>query len=145
MKRLTLLLLFFCHVSMAAPMLHPIDGPALSMEGLKGKWVMINYWATWCAPCLEEIPSLNRLYSEHKKDLAVFAVNYDMVPTDEQRSLSQHYHIAYPSLGENPAEALGLGDIRGVPITFVFNPQGTLAQTLRGKQSYKNLLNAIGK
>ena len=128
----------------AEAMLHPIFGEKIPFSTLRDKWVFINYWASWCEPCLEEIPELNRFYQRHKKDnVALFAVNYDMLPPDMQQQLVNDYHIHYPALQKDPARPLHLGDIRGVPVTFVFNPQGLLVQTLYGGQTATQLSRLI--
>ncbi len=120
--------------------LHEMNGHNISFAELQGKWVFINYWASWCRPCLEEIPELNRFYDENKtKNVAMFAVNYDALPVDAQKRLIKKFDIRYPSLKNDPAEDLQLGDIRGVPVTFVFNPNGQLINALYGGQSVRSL------
>lgn len=124
----------------STPTLQNIDGQDIPFESLKGKWVFINYWASWCAPCLHEIPEINRFYEENKSnDVAVFGVNFDGLPLDEQRPLIKQYQLRYPSLGIDPADALKLGDIRGVPVTFVFNPEGKLFAINYGEQTAESL------
>lgn len=115
--------------------LKEIGGREISFKQLKGKWVFINYWASWCQPCLDEISELNQFYANNKDKVALFAVNYDMLPLAEQLALIQRYKIRYPSLQKDPSQVLELGDIRGVPATFIFNPEGELTETLYGGQS----------
>ena len=131
--------------TMADVILERLDGQRVPFQELKGKWVFINYWASWCAPCLKEIPSLNRLSEKEKDRVVVFAVNFDAVSFPEQKKLSHKHRLRYPSLSQDPAKALQLEDIRGVPVTFVFNPQGQLSTTLYGGQSYQNLVRVINK
>ncbi len=122
--------------------LKDVSGQTISFSSLKGKWVLINYWASWCQPCLDEIAELNRFYKNKKDKVALFAVNYDRSPLSVQIALIKKYKIHYPSLRNNPARALKLGNIRGVPVTFVFNPEGKLSRTLYGGQTLKSLSNA---
>lgn len=120
--------------------LQPIHGQPISFSSLKGRWVFINYWASWCEPCLNEIPELNRFFSHTKPEtMALFSVNYDMLPINAQKQLIQEHHILYPGLKTDPAESLHLGDIRGIPVTFVFNPEGRLVHTLYGEQTAEAL------
>ncbi|MFA5960803.1 MAG: TlpA disulfide reductase family protein [Tatlockia sp.] len=119
--------------------LKDLTGNAIPFDSLKGKWVFINYWASWCQPCLDEIAELNRFYQKRKDKVALFAVNYDALPLARQLALIEKYHIRYPSLQADPGKALQLGDIRGVPATFVFNPQGILTDTLYGGQTLQSL------
>lgn len=124
----------------AGTMLHDMTGQKISFFDLQGKWVLINYWASWCQPCIDEIPELNNFYEKNKENnVALFAVNYDALPLRMQQQLIKQFDIHYPSLKRDPANALQLGDIRGVPVTFVFNPQGQLSNTLYGGQTVESL------
>jgi thiol-disulfide isomerase/thioredoxin len=130
----------------AEAILYPLHSKPISFSSLKGKWIFINYWASWCDICVQEIPELNRFYKQHKKDnVALFAVNYDMLPEHLQQELMTHYQIDYPALIKDPAASLALGDIRGVPVTFVYNPEGQLSTTLYGGQTAKGLNQVIQK
>ncbi len=138
------ILLSTATVGHAEVLLKDLHGHDIAFSSLKGKWVLINYWASWCKTCVAEIPEFNRFYHKHEQDpVAVFAVNYDALPSPQQQSLIQKLKIQYPSLRSDPAFALGLGDIIGVPVTFVFNPQGELVNTLYGGQDLRALEEAI--
>lgn len=137
---LTLILLTLPSIGQADVLLKDTHGQSTTFSELKGKWVLINYWAGWCQTCIDEIPEFNRFYQRHKEDpVALFAVNFDALPLFEQKNLIKRYNINYPSLLKNPANELRLGDITGVPVTFIFNPQGKLVQTLYGGQTAKTL------
>lgn len=125
--------------------LQDTHGKNTSFSSLKGKWVLINYWAGWCTTCVEEIPEFNRFYEKHKDKIALFAVNYDALPVFEQNNLIKTLNISYPNLLKDPALELSLGDIAGVPVTFIFNPEGQLVKTLYGGQSVKTLDKEIAK
>ena len=118
------------------PLLHePIPWGALH-----GKWVFINYWASWCESCLSEIDTLNRFFAANKSKIAVFNVNYEQLSETDLATLVRRLHIHYPTLGEDPADALHLGDIAVLPLTFVFNPKGQLVQRLYGEQNQAQLM-----
>ncbi len=147
MKLILAILCFFTTFALnAETILHPTQGEAISFSELKGKWVLINYWASWCEPCLEEIHELNQFYDQHKKEeIVLFAVNYDMLSKKKQQQMATKYHLHYPALLEDPAASLHLGDIQGVPVTFIFNPQGELSETLYGGQTAEGLNNVLKK
>lgn len=119
------------------------SGKKIPFSSLQGKWVMINYWASWCQPCLDEINELNAFYYRHHQQVEIYAVNFDGVSLPQQHQLIKTYHITYPSLRDDPAEDLALGELVGVPATFVFNPQGQLVNTLYGGQTIDSLEAAI--
>ena len=73
------------------PLLRDINGHSFHFSDLRGKWVFINYWATWCGPCKKEIPQLNQFYESNKqKDVVVFGVNYDQVPSKEIKIMAAY-------------------------------------------------------
>ena len=115
----------------------------IHFSSLRGKWVFINYWASWCQPCLDEIPELNEFYFDNKSKVMMFGVNFDALPVEQQKALARQYQLKYPSLRQDPASSLKLGDIRGVPMTFVFNPQGQLFKVLTGSQTKQRLTRLI--
>ncbi len=130
---LVIICLFASTLLNAEAVLHPIQGNPIPLSQLQGKWILINYWASWCQHCVDEIPELNQFYDQHKNEnVALFAVNYDMLPAEMQQQLIDDYDIHYPGLIENPSSTLNLGEIRGVPVTFVINPQGLLTQRIYG-------------
>ena len=141
--RFTLFLLCLGMNTLAYPnvVLTEMNGKKIDFESLQGKWVMINYWASWCQPCLDEIHELNTFYRHNQKKVALFAVNYDALPVQQQQQLIQKYEITYPSLRNDPAKSLELGALVGVPATYVFNPNGQWVDTLYGGQT-SNSLNA---
>ena len=142
--RALLLACLLSSASHAGVELKDLYGNSTPFESLKGKWVFINYWAEWCQSCLDEIPELNRFYEKHRStNVAFFAVNYDGLPEFKQKKLARYFKIQYPNLSHDPARALNLGDITGVPVTFVFNPQGKLVKKLFGGQSAGDLERVI--
>ncbi len=134
------LLCFFMIQSAAADtILEDVNNTPISWSSLKGKWVFINVWASWCGPCVEEISELNRFYEANKhKNVMVFAVNYDSLPLFKQQRLIRKFSIHYPSLKLNTVARLHLGDLSVVPVTYVFNPQGELTTALYGGQTYQS-------
>lgn len=121
------------------------SGQKIAFSSLAGRWIFINYWASWCHTCLAEIKELNRFHDQYHDKIALFAVNFDMPAVDELHRLVNHIPINYPSLIQDPHTALKLSDIVGVPVTFVFNPQGKLTQTLYGLQTVSKLSKIIQK
>jgi thiol-disulfide isomerase/thioredoxin len=148
MRLLTRLVIFaflLCPlVAQADIFLQDIQGNDIALSSLKGKWVFINYWASWCQPCLDEIPVFNRFYDENKTGaVAMFAVNYDGWSRTRQERFIKKFDIQYPSLNHNTGKRLHLGDISVVPVTFVFDPNGEYSTTLYGGQTMDNLKEII--
>lgn len=127
----------------AGVVLQDTEGHSIPFSSLKGKWVFINYWASWCNTCVDEIPELNRFYEKYQDSVVVYAINFDNPSLYQQNRLVKKFQIRYPSLVNNPGEALGLNDIPGIPVTFIFNPEGKLSSTLYGGQSVRTLEDAM--
>ncbi len=114
-------------------LLKDMTGVNHQLSNYKGKWVLVNYWATWCPPCLEEVPDLVMLYDKRKKkDLMVIGVVFDYKNAKEVTDYVDDMLMSYPIvLGDDRVvEQLGAADV--MPTTFIFNPQGALFKVKRG-------------
>lgn len=99
----------------------------------KGKWVFVNYWATWCPPCLEEVPDLVALYDSRKKtDVVVIGVVFDFDSEKEVFEYVDDMLMSYPIvLGDDQVKSQ-IGSADALPTTFVYNPRGELVKIKRG-------------
>ena len=107
---------------------------------LTGKWIVINYWATWCAPCREEIPELNRLSREQPESLKVFGVNFEPVSADEMEENIREMGILFPVFPEDPYEQLGYERPLILPTTIVISPEGSIHAELVGPQTRDSII-----
>lgn len=120
------------------------QGEAVARTELQGNWVVVNYWAEWCAPCLHELPEFNRLAAA-RPDIRVFGVNYDGVSGEELRELSDRMGIAFPVMGQDFEESLKLERPQVLPTTYIFNPAGELVHSLPGPQTEASLMALLGQ
>ena len=113
-------------------------GDTLARAELDNRWVVVNYWAEWCAPCLHELPEFNRL-AEGNSDVLVLGVNYDRISGDELLELSDRMDIRFQVMGEDFEQSLKLERPQVLPTTYIFDPQGQLQHSLPGPQTEESL------
>jgi len=102
-----------------------INGNKVNLESYRGKWVVVNYWATWCPPCIVEMPELQSFHDEHvKKDALVIGINTELIGKQQLRSFLEDYFITYPIVNSKPTQQSELGLIPGLPTTFLVTPEG---------------------
>lgn len=113
--------------------LKDMSGNTHQLSSYKGKWVLVNYWATWCPPCLEEVPDLVNLYDSRKdKDLMVIGVVFDYKDVKEVSQYVDDMLMSYPVVLGNDSVTAQIGSAEVLPTTFIYNPQGKLVKIKRG-------------
>jgi len=117
------------------------NGPDTSLDKLDGNWVVINYWADWCAPCIKEIPELNN-FAQENKDLKIYTFNFDYLQVDDLEPIANKFNIMVPSLVTHPRDIWDIQTPPAVPATFFINPNGQLTLSLFRPQT-KDDLNKI--
>lgn len=101
-------------------------GELHKLEDYKGRWVLINFWATWCAPCLKEIPDLISLYQD-RKDIMIIGVAMDYSDPQEIMSFVRSLSINYPIVLGDRKIASQLDEISLLPSTYFYDPDGNPA------------------
>ncbi|MGA0266012.1 MAG: TlpA family protein disulfide reductase [Lysobacterales bacterium] len=101
-----------------------LDGGEIAIEGLRGQWVVLNYWATWCAPCREEIPELMTLHGQ-REDITVLGLAYEEVEEGVFDDFLREFQPNYPILLVDvfsPPEPFGAPKV--LPTTVLLDPRG---------------------
>jgi thiol-disulfide isomerase/thioredoxin len=122
-------------VSLPAFSMQDKEGNMVSLQSLKGKKVFLNLWASWCPPCREEMPSIERLY----KSADTARVAFVMLSLDDNFEKAKRYvssrKLTLPIF--YPAENLpDLFNVEGIPVTFIFNEEGKLIKQINGSEDY---------
>lgn len=146
-KYVLLTLLFVsCGVAHAteAFVLKDMSGAEHRLSQYLGKWVIVNYWATWCPPCLEEVPEFVALYDERRnKDVMVIGVVFDYESIKTVSDYVDDMLMSYPIVlgNDNIVKQIGPADV--LPTTYLFNPKGKLVKVKRGLVSRRHLEKAM--
>ena len=122
------------------PDFYDTNGVGHSYADFDGKWRIVNYWATWCGPCIHEIPELNSLAKEQSDLVVVLGVNFDEPEGEEAVQQVQKMKIEFPVYARDPSRALGISKPEVLPTTVIITPDGSVHQVLVGPQTADSLL-----
>tara|TARA_B100001109_G_C18827901_1_gene457970 strand:+ start:29 stop:472 length:444 start_codon:yes stop_codon:yes gene_type:complete len=117
------------------------NGKDTSFDKLKGQWIIVNYWADWCAPCIKELPELFE-FAEENNDVLVYVFNFDELDAEDLEPVAKRFNLQLPSLISHPREIWGIETPPAVPATFFINPEGIVVESLFRPQT-KDSLNSI--
>jgi len=119
---------------------HDNGGHVLAAQDFQHKWVIINYWASWCDSCLAEVPELNNFYHDTQQpNLVMYGVNYDHLKDAQLQQDIKSLGIHFPVLQEDPTAIWHLGALEALPVTFIINPQGKVVKRLVGPNTADDL------
>jgi cytochrome c biogenesis protein CcmG/thiol:disulfide interchange protein DsbE len=123
------------------------DGKVMKLSDLKGKVVVVDFWATWCPPCRAEIPDFVALQKQYgPKGLQIVGVSVDKGGTDGVVKFMKENHINYPILMSDSATEAAYGGIRAIPTTFLIDKKGNLVHKFIGateKADFEKQIKAV--
>ncbi|MDH3714029.1 MAG: TlpA family protein disulfide reductase [Gammaproteobacteria bacterium] len=121
-----------------------LDGHRQRLSEQRGKWVMINFWATWCPPCIHEMPELEAFYRAHKNGKAtVWGVTFEDTPAELIREFVADLSVTYPIMGLGHDPVTPFGTVRVLPTTFVIDPDGEFVRRFEGPVTAARLEQAM--
>jgi thiol-disulfide isomerase/thioredoxin len=109
-----------------------LDGKPLSLADAHGKVVLLNFWATWCGPCREEIPDLIALQTKYKDTLQIIGISVDDDDADVVKKVVDQTGINYPVAMASPEVRVQYGGISALPTSFVLDTEGRVVQKHEG-------------
>jgi peroxiredoxin len=114
-----------------------LDGKMVSLSDHRGHVVLVNVWATWCPPCVDEMPSMDTLYLELKgENFEILAVSIDALGKKAVAPFMKKYNLSFPALMDQDGTIKTLFQTTGVPESFIINQEGILIEKVIGPKDW---------
>ena len=153
MKRISLLLLLLAitGAALGATAAKPglkvttLEGKTFDLSQQGGKWVIVNYWATWCSPCLKELPDISAYVSGHADHVAAIGLAFEDTEREDIEKYLKAHPISFPVAQVDVMDPPKDFDTpKGLPNTYIIAPDGRVAKAFTGPITTKDLDAVIG-
>ena len=142
-----------CWLILAIPLANGADflitdtqGVSHSLDAHRGKWVLVNFWATWCPPCLDEIPEFSALYNDRKnRDLTVIGIAVDYDDAKQVLQFAKKLNLNYPLVMGDDDVTKQFARVSALPVSILYDPKGRQVLRRMGTLSRAELEKLIGK
>ena len=117
-------------------------GSVITEKNTRGKYLVVNFWATWCTPCLKEIPAFVEFYNKNSNHVEILGLDYEPVNLPVINEFVERFSINYPIIlytDTNDSEYSKFGEIVGMPTTLIYSPDGELIRTFMGEVTIEDL------
>ena len=123
--------------------LHDLNGHLHRASDSRGKWLVINFWATWCAPCLKELPELQRFYQQNKQTTDLWGVTFEDTDRASIIEFTERLGVSFPILGHGQDPLTGYGEVCVLPTSFLINPEGLFQHRFEGPITAQDITHEI--
>ena len=119
--------------------LKDLNSRKVGLKQFREKIIFLNFWATWCGPCKEEMPSLEVLHQQFKeKNFILLAISVDYEGLKPVQEFINKYHYTFPVLLDPKCETLDLFEVKGIPTTFLIDKKGRMVGKAVGPRDWKS-------
>ncbi len=116
-----------------------LNGRSHAVSDYRGRWVVVNFWATWCSPCVREIPELIAFRERHQEKVEILGIAFEKTSVDQIRAFADEFKINYPVLLIGDEPVIPLEPLKGLPSTFLLSPDGELRKSHVGPVTAEQL------
>jgi len=122
-----------------------LDGQTIRLTDYRGKIVYVNFWATWCPPCRDEMPDMQRFYEIYRDHAVILGVNLTKAEASIQvvRSFTEKLGITFPILLDEAGDAINAYRVAAYPATFILDDRGVIREVYRGPIRYEDMEHAL--
>ena len=122
-----------------------VNGQPWSLAAQRGQWVVVNFWATWCAPCIKEMPELDAL-DQAREDVSVIGLAFEEIEVADMQAFLQRRPVNYPiAIVDVYAPPADFPAPKGLPMTWLIGPDGAVADKFLGPVTRQDLEQAIAR
>ncbi len=138
---LILLPLIFAHASEMVKdfSFNDLEGKSHNISDYKGKWVLINYWATYCPPCRAEIPDIERFAQANKKTFVSLGFDAGGSSAEDIKAFKKELNISYQLIQAQESTMLAFGIVMAIPTSYIISPTGVIVDKFVGIMTYDDL------
>ncbi|WP_428087578.1 TlpA family protein disulfide reductase [Candidatus Thioglobus sp.] len=122
------------------------NGTIHTDESTKGKYLVVNFWATWCPPCLKEIPAFVEFYENNKDTVLILGLDYEQADKQAIADFTDAFMVNYPIVlfdEKNGPQFDNFGQVVGMPTTYIYDPEGLLVDLKMGEMDIESLQQAV--
>lgn len=123
-----------------------LEGNVHTDESTKGKYLVVNFWATWCPPCLKEIPAFVEFYDRHADKVQILGLDYEQADKKAIIEFTDTFMVNYPIIlfdDKNGRQFTDFGEVFGMPTTYIYDPEGNLVDFRMGEIDIETLEKSI--
>jgi len=126
--------------------LNTIEGKSIRLSELRGKKVIVNFWATWCPPCREEMPAMQKFYEQYNEHVEVLAVNLTSQDSREKiKPFAEEYGITFPIVLDVKGKVLKMYEIEPIPTTYIIDSKGIIREKIIGPMTFNQMVELTEK